>query len=182
MSIMNVWGIENIKDGLEVASFIATIIGGIAILSAVRDYSTNRKQLNFSALESCIVRFREEFLHLGEDSPEKLIVDYIDLINEELFFFEEHFLPKSVAAEWIDGMVERLPLYSPGGELLNPGSSLKVVHQQRILEQYRFRRVKRAFTLRGKYDMDLVYGDADFSLKARERKRLVKEIMKNLNL
>ncbi|MCB0846970.1 MAG: hypothetical protein KDE26_27155, partial [Bacteroidetes bacterium] len=62
------WGIADFKDFLEVLSFIATIVGGIAIVLAARDYSVSRKQMHLSVLESCIMRFRENFSGLNPQS------------------------------------------------------------------------------------------------------------------
>jgi hypothetical protein len=167
-------------DFIEVVSFVATVIGGIAILFAVRDYSTNRKQLNLSALESCITRFRENFIHLGHESPEPLVVEYIDLVNEELFYFQNAFLPKVVAQEWIDGMIDAIPLYDPVGNVLNQGYCIPLIHQRKLLDQYRFRRVKRAFTIRHHLDLDLVYGDGAFEPREKARQKIVNEIIRNL--
>ena len=174
------WGIDNIKDLLEVISFIATTIGGIAILFAVRDYSTNRKQLNLAALESCVNRFREQFIHLNYQSPEPLVTEYIDLINEELFYFQHGFLPKVVAQEWIDGMIEALPLYDSVGNVLNQGYCIPIIHQRKILDQYRFRRVRRAFTIRTNIDLDVMYGDGDPERRESARLKVVNEIFENL--
>lgn len=174
------WGINSIMDFLEVLSFLATIIGGIAILFAVRDYSISRKQLHLSALESCITRYRDEFLGLNMDSPELMVVKYIDLVNEELFYFEHQYLPMEVAAEWIDGMIDYLPLFDPTGNVLNKGSCLPMIAQRKILDQYRFRRVKRAFTIRIPVEMEWVYGDPSHPVKEDERKKVIYAIIDNL--
>ena len=174
-------GIENLKDGLEVVSFMATLIGGIAILFAVRDYSINRKQLNLSALESCISRYREKFLMMNNQSSEQLVTEYIDLVNEELFYFEHQFLPKQVAEEWLDGMIDHLPLYDYAGNMLNGGYCLEIIPQRRLLEQYRFKRVRRIFTVKPSHEMSVIYGDVNRALKEKSRSRLIKEMIRNLD-
>lgn len=173
-------GINSWMDLIEVVSFLATVIGGIAILFAVRDYSTNRKQLNLSALESCITRYREQFIHLNHASQEPLVVAYIDLVNEELFYFQNDFLPKVVAQEWIDGMIDMIPLYDSAGNILNQGYCIPVIHQRKLLDQYRFRRVKRAFTIRHSLDLEIVYGGGAFPPKEKARQKVVNEIIRNL--
>ncbi len=174
------WGIDNLKDLLEVVSFVATVIGGIAILFAVRDYSVNRKQLNLSVMESAIDRFRTHFIHLNHQSPESLVIEYIDLVNEELFYFQNSFLPKVVAQEWIDGMIDLMPLYDPYGNVLNLGFCIPTIHTHKLLDQYRFRRVKRAFTIRQPIDLEVAYGDGDFKMREKARLRIVNEIIRNL--
>lgn len=176
------WEVQNIKDLIEIISFFATIIAGVGILFALRDYSINRKQLNLSALESCVTRFRESFLHLSKDSKEEDVIAYVDFVNEELFYFEERFLPYSVAMEWIDGMIDHIPLYDPYGNLINSGISLPIIHRRKILDQYRFKRVKKAFTIRSHVDVDIAFGDVDHKLKEKARDKIVKEILRNLNI
>ena len=173
-------GINDVKDLLEVISFVATVIGGIAILFAVRDYSTNRKQLNLSALESCITRFRDNFIHLNYQSPEPLVVEYIDLVNEELFYFQNRYLPKAVAREWIDGMIDAIPLYDPVGNVLNQGYCIPLIHQRRLLDQYRFRRVRRAFTICQLLELEVMYGDGAPERRELARRKVVDEIIGNL--
>ena len=132
------WGIEDMKDLLEVGSFIATIIGGIAILAAVRSYSISRKQLNFTALESCIKRYRDQFLDLDRHAPKSQVLRYIDLVNEELFYFEHNYLPVDVAEEWIDGMIEHLPIFDPTGKVLNPDHCIPVIVEAGLLDPIPF--------------------------------------------
>lgn len=173
-------GINDVKDLLEVISFIATVIGGIAILFAVRDYSTNRKQLNLSALESCINRFRASFLHLGQQSSEALVIEYIDLVNEELFYFQNEFLPRVVAKEWVDGMIDFLPIYDAEDNVLNRGYCLSMIDQHKLLDQYRFRRVRRAFTVRVRVDAEAMYSDGNHVRREAARIRVVNAIIRNL--
>lgn len=175
------WGINDVKDLIEVVSFVATVIGGIAILFAVRDYSINRKQLNLSVMESTIDRFRTHFIHLGHNSPESLVIEYIDLVNEELFYFQNGFLPKVVAEEWIDGMIDMIPIYDPYGNVLNLGYCIPIIHQRKLLDQYRFRRVRKAFTVKQQVDLETVYGDGDFKSREKARKQVVLEIFWNLS-
>ncbi|MEL6674111.1 MAG: hypothetical protein AAFR61_18040 [Bacteroidota bacterium] len=142
-------GIDNLKDFLEVLSFIATIIGGIAIVAAVRSYSVSQKQLNFSALESCIRRFREDFSDLSESSPEEQSLDYLEFINEELFYFEHGYLPFHIADDWLERMLSFLPVYGPDGNIvLQPIYSLPGLEEHKWLDKYSFRRVRKVFTLK----------------------------------
>ena len=178
------WGIDNVKDLLEVASFLATIIGGIAILAAVRSYSISRKQLNFAALESCIKRYRNNFLDLDRHSPQTQVIRYIDLVNEELFYFEHHYLPLDVAEEWIDGMIQFLPIFDPKGTLLNPDHCIPIIAEAGILDQYRFKRVKQAFTVNIDFSLTDIYGDEEKGIKVQPneeaREKLIKAIVANL--
>ena len=76
------------------------------------------------------------------------MIEYIDLVNEELFYFQNGFLPRVVAEEWLDGMIDMIPIYDPYGNVLNLGYCIPIIHQRKLLDQYRFRRVRRAFTIK----------------------------------
>ncbi|GAB4413507.1 MAG: hypothetical protein OHK0039_20480 [Bacteroidia bacterium] len=141
------WGIDHIKDALEVLSFLATIVGGIAILLAVRDYAISRKHLNFAALESCISRFRQHYICLDAQSDPQLVQAYLDFINEELFYFEHGYLPLGVAADWLDGMAEHVPVLDASGRLCNAANCLPQLRDSGWLDHYRYRRVRSVFTV-----------------------------------
>jgi hypothetical protein len=60
---------------------------------------------------ACIQRFQELLPSLDSDKvAERDILRYLDLCNEELFYFQQRYLRNEVALEWIDGMVRFLPL------------------------------------------------------------------------
>ena len=173
------WGIDNIKDFLEVISFLATIVGGIAIVLAARDYSVSRKQLHLSVLESCIIRFREDFSDLTPDSPIEQIRAYIDLVNEELFYFEHKYLPAEVAEEWLDGMINIIPIFDRKGKVINPNHCFQAILDHKLLDKYAFRRVKRIFTIANVPQMDKVYGDTVADIDIDARAALVEELILN---
>jgi hypothetical protein len=39
-----------------------------------------------------------------------VVRQYLDLCNEELFYFQNRYLPTEVEVEWLDGMLEFIPL------------------------------------------------------------------------
>ncbi len=179
---ITMFGIDHLKDFLEVLSFIATIIGGVAILFAVRDYSVSRKQLHLSVLQSCINRYRDHFSTLGPDSSCQQVIDYLDLINEELFYFEHKYLPLPVAHEWLDGMIEFLPLFDSKGQILNAHHCLPVIVQEGLMEQYRFRRIKRIFTLTIQFEENKIYGSSTAHIDQQERNRVIRHMLYNIRV
>lgn len=173
---------EFVKFILDICSSLATIAGGIAIIYAVNAYRLNKKQLNFSVLDRCISIFQEKFTSLSNDSEVSLIKAYIDLVNEELFYFEQMYIPKEVAYEWIDGMIDYIPIYDSSKNILNPENSILPIHEQNLLNQ--FQRVKRAFIVKGKYDPKIIFSDfndeARYQERRQQRERLAKEIYQNV--
>ena len=176
------WGIADFKDFLEVLSFIATIVGGIAIVLAARDYSVSRKQMHLSVLESCIMRFRENFSDLNPQSSIEQITAYINLVNEELFYFEHQYLPKEVAEDWIDLMIDIIPIYDTKGNVINEGHCFQSIIDHKILEKYVFRRVKRIFTISSPpspENIKKIYGELASEIDAVARASLVEDLILN---
>jgi len=169
---------------LEDFANIATIAGGLAIAVGVISYKLNKKQFNFSVLVRCITHFSENFASISNTTADKDLKAYVDFVNEELFYFEKNYIPKDVALEWIDGMIDYMPIYSQGKKkVLNPEQSIKKIDDLKILQS--FQRVKKAFTVNEKYDFDKIYGandtDNGYLKRRKERERLAKEIYGNLN-
>ncbi len=179
---MELLGIKSLFDLLEFFSFIATIIGGIAILFAVRDYSISRKQLHLSVLQSCVARFRDHFMDLNPKSNSTQVRDYLDLVNEEMFYFEQQYLPLEVAHEWLDGMIHFIPIYDGAGNILNEAYCLPQIVAEDMLSNYHFRRIRRIFTVEGKFEMEGIYKDNVKEINMTERERLIRYLLYNIRV
>lgn len=97
---------------LDVVSQILQIVGALAILAAAYTYVVHRKQLNFDVITKCMERFRNIVAEM--DSPDQATKErakkqYVDLCNEQLFYFGSRYLPDAVVHEWLDGMIDYLP-------------------------------------------------------------------------
>ena len=44
-----------------------------------------------------------------KNERQEAIKQYIDLCNEELFYFKHGYLPEEIVNEWLDGMIYYLP-------------------------------------------------------------------------
>ena len=175
-------GIFTVKDCFELVSYIATLIGVGALIFGVYSYKLTQKQLNFSVIERCISNFNKDFSSISQDSDEAFLRKYIDFVNEELFYFEKDYIPRDVAYEWIDGMIDYMPIYSDAKkEFINPDKALKKINELNLLINYQ--RVRKAFTVKDEYKPELLYGDSvniAYSVRRKERDDLVKEIYGNL--
>ena len=69
-----------------------------------------KKQIHFSAMDKFIKDFRN-FQTGGSSMQDERALQYIELVNEELFYMERGYLPIEVSIEWIDGMIDYLPFY-----------------------------------------------------------------------
>lgn len=158
-------GIESIKDIFEIAAWFFTSLG---IWLAYRSLKQTRNQFHFDIMVSCITRFQDIVQHLDSDDPDlrqNAQQRYIDLCNEELFYFVNGWLPKEVEKEWLDGMIDLLPHLNHACQNLNDEAQISVDQ----LEDYP--RIRHAFTVTKQHD-----------LKARDdRNELIASIQKQLN-
>jgi hypothetical protein len=82
-------GINNLKDFLEL---IIGFVGAGSLAIAAYSYYLGKKQLNFAVIINCTERFQKIISQLDSNDPtekEKAIGLYIDLCNEELFYWSQ---------------------------------------------------------------------------------------------
>jgi hypothetical protein len=130
-----------------IVGIIGMIIGIAGWMIARRTYRLSRSQFNFAVMISCIDRFQKIIAQLkygNEQDREKALTQYIDLCNEELFYFQSRYLPDEVIIEWLEGMIQCLPLFNAKGDNVNP-TCLPGIIEQGLLTNYP--RIRKAFTV-----------------------------------
>jgi hypothetical protein len=133
-------------------AYISQIAGGLGILVAAAAYVVHRRQLNFNMVMECNQRFQEILVDLeAEDGAPRNQAKkrYVDLCNEQLFYFSKGYLPREVIEEWLDGMIDYLPLFdSATGEVRpdHPG-----IVELNLLEGYP--RIRTIFTVDASYGL-----------------------------
>lgn len=102
----------------------ASLFAGMALISIPVTWLALRKEtkaLHHTVMISCIGRFQDivddlaAIAKLGEGidltaDQQGVVRQYLDLCNEELFYFQNRYLPTEVEVEWLDGMLEFIPL------------------------------------------------------------------------
>ncbi len=154
---------------LQILAHVAQIVGGIAILVAAATFLVHRSQLNFDVITNCTQRFQEIVVDLkaGNGPKERRARErYVDLCNEQLFYFASGYLPREVIEEWLDGMVYYLPLFDDKTQEICPKHHGIV--EVDLLEGYP--RVKEAFTVKG----------SDVPQSPDQRKALARQIGKKV--
>jgi hypothetical protein len=99
---------------LQILAYVAQIAGGIGLLVAAATFLVHRNQLNFDVIMNCNQRFQEIVADLeagGGQQEKQAKKRYVDLCNEQLFYFSNGYLPREVIEEWLDGMIYYLPLF-----------------------------------------------------------------------
>ncbi len=169
-------------DTIDIINLGLPTITASALVFASIQIKINRKQLFQSTITKCVSDFRD----LGELNKEtketKIITKYIDLTNEELFYFQHNYIPKDVAKEWIDGMIDYLPITCQSGTILNADYIIRFLSDNRETILQNYPRIQNAFEVKGKYDFELIYSNksAERLPRVNERKKIINEILKNL--
>ncbi len=154
---------------LQILAYVAQIAGGIGILAAAATFLVHRNQLNFDVITNCNQRFQEIVVDLkaGDGPQEKRARErYVDLCNEELFYFANGYLPREVIEEWLEGMFDYLPLFDDKSKKVRPEHSWIV--EPGMLEGYP--RIKEAFTVEVPHGSKVLY----------QRKALAQQIGKKV--
>ena len=168
---------------IEEVEMITQVITALGVLIAVTAYSVSRKSLYLSTIEKCIEGFRN-LKNLKKQPSREEIEEYVDLVNEELFYFQHGYLPIEIADEWIDGMIDFIPIFDKKGNVLNPNNSIQDLAEKHEKYFQNYPRVVTAFTVKGSHDFKLIYSsDAKSSTKRKsQRRKLIIEILKNLKV
>lgn len=150
-------------SALNVISQVLQVVGALAIVAAAYTYVVHRKQLNFSVMVECTRKFQDAADGMGSSDAQtkaKAQKRYVDLCNEQLFYFQARYLPDAVVDEWLDGMIDYLPQVKARGE----ANAAPLVHPEpfrgkhavdsRLLAGYP--RIREAFLVDGEepYDLD----------------------------
>lgn len=177
------FGINNYKDAAELISYIITSVSFAGLWIA---YVYSRKQIHFSTMEKCINDYRN-WMQESDKPADDVAHEYLDIVNEELFYFEKKYLPMEVSEEWIDGMIDSLPFFNKNNEFI-PSQSLKELKNEawtrRMMNFYP--RIFKAITIKRDINFDNLHLDIEnpenLKLRNLTRKKLIYIIMKNLDV
>lgn len=133
------------------STIVANIVTSLGIFVFIGIYLAHRQsqnQFKFTVMLSCIDRFQQlSPLLRGDNEDLSRLKKYVDLTNEEFFYFQREYIPKEVIVEWMDSIVDFFPIYVNGSERpINYDQLLfKQIHDEKLLGGYP--RLKKAFTL-----------------------------------
>jgi len=168
-----------------ISSFLADIATIIALLGIVYAYFFSRKQIHFSTIEKCINDYRQLY-HKYEDQYDnpKFLGQYLDLVNEELFYIEKGYLPKEVSEEWIDGMIDYLPFFNKSELVVSRKFNEFHISENVKSRLYSYPRILKFITVKEEVDFEKIFlplSDEDLiEIRSSERKKLIKLLKRNL--
>jgi len=171
---------------MQIEDFLEILFQGItaiAIIFAAIQIKINRKQLNISVIEKCFKDFRElGKLDLNAAHPSK-IKAYIEIVNEELFYMQRGYLPEDICLEWLDGIIEYLPLYDKySNTALNPQNCFSAILENPDEYLRNYSRVLHVLTIDNTFDFAAIYSldKSELVNRIKERKKLIKHLKSNL--
>jgi len=165
---------------LSILVDIAQIATFIGLMIALRQFAIARRQLYFASISRCVSEFQALDITTIETSERK-IRKYVDLVGEELFYFQNGYIPKAVAIEWIDGMLGYIPVTDGQGIVVNEGHSLTELVTQRDRYLRGYPRIRSAFTLRGQHDWQTAFGEnINIDLRGDARRAIAEETYQNV--
>ena len=175
-------GINNFKDFAETVSYCVTTISLLGLWAA---YSSSKKQIHFATMEKCVSNFKKITKRSGV--PVDKSAEYIEFVSEELFYFENGYLPLAVSIEWIDGMIDYLPFYDKDKAFIasNRLDPLKSQDQAiKLLQDYP--RIRKAIQMREAIDFEIVHisieNETDREKRRQERDKIIYAVIMNLKI
>jgi hypothetical protein len=175
-------GINNFKDFAETVSYCVTTISLVGLWAA---YISSKKQIHFTTMEKCVFNFKK--ITKGSGVPVDKSAEYIEFVSEELFYFENGYLPLVVSIEWIDGMIDYLPFYDKDKVFIasNRLDPLKTQDQAtRLLRDYP--RIRKAIQMREAIDFEIVHisieNEIDREKRRQERDKIIYAVIMNLKI
>jgi len=105
---------EQFKNWVEIGAGIATIVGAAGIIFLFIQHYYNKDIRNLQLMHRCIDNFRQ----WSEKSMPVINFFYLELLNEELFYFQKDLIQKKVCIEWIEGMMDYIQFYANDGTIL----------------------------------------------------------------
>lgn len=176
------FGINNFKDFAETFSYCVTTVSLVGIWWA---YISSKKQIHFTTMEKCVSNFKKITKRSGV--PIDKSAEYIEFVSEELFYFENGYLPLAVSIEWIDGMIDYLPFYDKHKIFIasNRLDPLKTQDQAiRLLRDYP--RIRKAIQMREAIDFEIVHisieNEIDRDKRRQERDKIIYAVIMNLKI
>ena len=123
------------KEWVDIISALATVIGILIFIYAYRNELLSKRALNFSVMESCILRYQPIVAKMREEGHDpRHIEEFISITKEELFYIHRGYIDKQVASEWIEGMITYLPVYDENGRQINTGAKISTGEIQEVFQ------------------------------------------------
>jgi hypothetical protein len=105
---------NDILNKTQIAANIATVLGVLGVIFLFVQHFHNKDLRNLQLMHRCIDIFRDWF-----KNNQKVDFSYLELLNEELFYFQKRLIQEKVAVEWIEGILDFIVIYGQNNAALN---------------------------------------------------------------
>jgi hypothetical protein len=106
--------LQTVPHWYEIGASIATMVGALGVLFLFGQHYYNKDVRNLQLMHRCIDNFR----NWSEEYHQEINFFYLELFNEELFYFQQNLIVKKVALEWIEGILDYIQVYAEDGAIL----------------------------------------------------------------
>lgn len=103
--------LQILEPWYQMGADIATMLSIVSIAFLFVTYYKTRDARNLQLMNRCIDNFRK----WSVDGTSQINFFYLELLNEELFYFQNKMIDKKVAIEWIEGMIDCFQVYAKDG-------------------------------------------------------------------
>ena len=105
---------NDVLSWTQIAANIATVFGVVGVIFLFFQYYHSKDLRNLQLMHRCIDIFRNWF-----NNGQKVDFSYLELLNEELFYFQKRLIQKNVAVEWVEGILDFIVIYGKDNVVLN---------------------------------------------------------------
>jgi hypothetical protein len=176
---------------LELLSKISGILTFIVVIIGLLSLRYSKKQIHFNTMTKCIdeyrriVRDQQRLLYKDDKDSvyEKYILalDHLGLVNEELFYMQKNYLHKDISSEWINNMLDYIPVKHNGKcineSVIRNSKELHSLSNEQIQKYINvvkdFNKIDAIFTINKPYPI--------IENKYAEKDQLKMEILSNIN-
>lgn len=113
------WLPKSLHELLEMFAFISLIVGGFSVFYLWKADLLAKQTTHFRTINSCMKEYANKAYNLNNlasiaDSKEreKLLYEYLILVQEEIYYIKNNFIPDSMAMIWLKGIINVLYLAS----------------------------------------------------------------------
>jgi hypothetical protein len=160
----------------EVGASIATMVGVLGVIFLIIEHFANRNLRNIQLMHRCIDNFRQWF----NTYDQKVNISYLELLNEEFFYFQKRLIEKRVAIEWIEGILDFIQIYGKGDTILNTylnQTSIETLGEWTNREVF-FARIK--YFIHPKLKVDIIIPAVNDPNHAEKKRELAKALYKHI--
>jgi hypothetical protein len=166
---------NDILSGTQIAANIATVLGVLGIIFLFVQHYHNRDLRNLQLMHRCIDIFRDWF-----KNNSKVDFSYLELLNEELFYFQKKLIQKKVAVEWIEGILDFIVIYGKNNVVLNTYNQQTDIEKLADWPRRKMFFARVSFFIRPKLEKNITIPDIEDRGHAKKKRELALALYKHI--